>query len=109
VVRGVGADEELPRGLGNPAADAGAGEGSPIAEEVEAVAEVGGEIIRASIDGVIRGLLRPGAVVTKGLKLGDIDPRGCVEYCFTLSDKARAVAGSVLEVVCRAYNTGRES
>ncbi|PIP35302.1 MAG: molybdenum hydroxylase [Desulfobacterales bacterium CG07_land_8_20_14_0_80_52_14] len=75
----------------------------------EAVAEVGGEIIRASIDGVIRGLLRPGAVVTKGLKLGDIDPRGCVEYCFTLSDKARAVAGSVLEVVCRAYNTGRES
>ncbi len=70
----------------------------------EAIAEVNGKVIRAGVDGVIRGLLRPETPVTMNLKVGDIDPRGCVAYCFTLSDKARAVAGSVLEAICRVYN-----
>jgi xanthine dehydrogenase accessory factor len=56
------------------------------------------------IDGVLRGLIRPGARVTTGLKIGDIDPRGNVSHCYTISDKARAIAGSVLEAVLRAYN-----
>jgi xanthine dehydrogenase accessory factor len=72
----------------------------------EAVAGVNGNVLRASINGVIRGLLRPETPVTMGLKVGDIDPRGRIAYCYTLSDKARAVAGSVLEAVCRVYNRG---
>jgi xanthine dehydrogenase accessory factor len=68
------------------------------------VAEVGGSKINAEIDGVIRGLLRTETEVTKDLKLGDIDPRSDARYCSTISDKARAIAGSALEAVLRVYN-----
>ncbi len=68
------------------------------------VAEVGGEAVKAALDGVLRGLLRPGTPVKAGGKVGDIDPRGRVEFCFTVSEKARAIAGGVLEAVCRVYN-----
>ena len=61
--------------------------------------------VPARIDGVIRGLIRPGSQVSQGLKLGDIDPRGEVSYCYTISDKARAIGGSVLEAVLRTYNS----
>jgi xanthine dehydrogenase accessory factor len=37
--------------------------------------------------------------VKKGLKIGDIDPRGREEYCYTISDKARAIGGGVLEAI----------
>jgi xanthine dehydrogenase accessory factor len=37
--------------------------------------------------------------VKKGAKIGDVDPRGITEYCFTISDKARTIGGSVLEVI----------
>ena len=65
----------------------------------EIVARVDGESIEAKIGGVIRGLLRNGSEVTKGLKAGDIDPRGEKTYCFTISEKARAIGGSVLEAI----------
>lgn len=54
----------------------------------------------ATIDGLLRGLLRDGYPVTKGFKVADIDPR-LEEYenCFTISDKARCIAGGVLEAV----------
>jgi len=60
--------------------------------------------VRTKIGGVIRGLIRSDTSVTKGLKLGDIDPRGQQQYCFTISDKARAIGGSVLEAVMRVFN-----
>lgn len=60
--------------------------------------------IRAEIDGILRGLIRSGTKVPIGLKLGDIDPRGEREFCYTISDKSRAIAGSVLEAVLRIYN-----
>ena len=63
----------------------------------EAVAEVAGAPIRAAIGGVVRGLLHPGLPVREGQKVGDIDPRGLRSLCFTISDKANAVAGGVLE------------
>ena len=63
------------------------------------LAEVGGEPIRAEFDGALRGLLHDGLRVGRGLKVGDLDPRGVREYCFQISDKARAVAGGVLEAV----------
>jgi len=43
-------------------------------------------------------------VVTAGLKLGDIDPRGNIEHCRTISDKARAISGAALEGVMRYCN-----
>lgn len=55
--------------------------------------------VKAMIAGVIRGLIRNGSQVEMGLKLGDIDPRGVRDYCFTISDKARAIAGGVLEAI----------
>jgi len=70
----------------------------------EIVGSVAGVDVRARIDGVLRGLIRPNSQVTQGLKIGDIDPRGEVSYCFTISDKARAIGGSVLEAVLRVYN-----
>jgi len=65
---------------------------------------VAGIEVLGRVSGVLRGLIRPGTWVTKGLKIGDIDPRGNVTQCFTISDKARAIAGSVLEAVLRTYN-----
>jgi len=70
----------------------------------EAVGDVGASPVVCGVGGVLRGLIRPGTVVRRGLKIGDIDPRGNVSYCFTISDKARAIAGSVLEAVLRIYN-----
>ena len=58
----------------------------------------------AKISGVVRGLLREGAEVNRGMKVGDIDPRGKKEACFTISDKARAIAGGVLEAILYKFN-----
>jgi len=77
----------------------------------EIIAEIetdeGYTAVEASITGLIRGLIRDGFPVTKGFKIADIDPRR-EEYanCFTISDKARCIAGSVLELVCRQYING---
>ncbi|MEE8886668.1 MAG: selenium-dependent molybdenum cofactor biosynthesis protein YqeB [Eubacteriales bacterium] len=61
--------------------------------------------VPASLSGIIRGLLREGYPVTKGFKLADIDPRKSeLANCFTISDKARCIAGSVLEAVCAYFN-----
>ncbi len=63
------------------------------------VAYVGDTPVRAGIDGVLRGLLHDGLTVDKGLKVGDIDPRCQVDHCFSISDKARAIGGGVLEAL----------
>ena len=70
----------------------------------EVLGSVAGVDVRSRIDGVLRGLIRPSSQVTQGLKIGDIDPRGEASYCFTISDKARAISGSVLEAILRSYN-----
>lgn len=63
------------------------------------VAEVDGEPIPAPISGVIRGLLPSGTPVYQGMKSGDVDPRPVLEHCYTVSDKARAIGGGVLEAI----------
>jgi len=61
-----------------------------------------GEIsIKAGIDGILRGILPSGITVTKGMKAGDIDPRAEFQHCFTVSDKALAIGGAVLEAILR--------
>jgi len=64
----------------------------------DVVLRVDGSPVTAAIDGIVRGLIRE-VHVTSGTKLGDIDPRGDISYCHTISEKARAIAGGVLEAV----------
>jgi xanthine dehydrogenase accessory factor len=63
------------------------------------VAQVAGEPVRAHLSGVLRGILHDGLVVHRGMKVGDVDPRGVRDDCFTISDKALAVGGGVLEAI----------
>lgn len=65
----------------------------------QTVALVNDQPVTAQIDGIVRGLLQDNVPVKAGMKSGDIDPRGCYEHCFTVSDKARAVGGGVLEAI----------
>lgn len=64
--------------------------------------------VTATINGLLRGLLRDGYEVTEGFKIADIDPRE-EEYqnCFTISDKARCIAGGVLEAILHLSQKGR--
>lgn len=55
--------------------------------------------VLAPISGVVRGLIKSDIKVTQNFKIGDVDPRGKIDHCFTISDKARAVAGGVLEAI----------
>lgn len=55
--------------------------------------------VLAPIAGVLRGLIHDGVCVQAGLKIGDVDPRGVVEHCYTISDKSLAVGGGVLEAI----------
>ena len=68
----------------------------------DVVCSVAGKGVVAKIDGVVRGLIREGTQVHGGVKIGDIDPRGRVEYCSTVSEKSRAIGGSVLEAILGA-------
>jgi len=60
--------------------------------------------VKVQIDGVIRGQIRNNTMVANKLKIGDIDPRGNIEYCAMISEKARAIGGSVLEAILKKYN-----
>jgi xanthine dehydrogenase accessory factor len=102
VIVGVGVERVLraPRaGRFRPVKEIGA-----TIEQGETVAWVEDQPVKAAISGVLRGLLRAGIVVEKGLKAGDVDPRGRRENCFTISDKARAIGGGVLEAILAHFN-----
>lgn len=64
---------------------------------------IGETPVYASIDGMLRGLIREITVVADE-KIGDIDPRGIVEYCYTITEKARAIGGGVLEAMMHFLN-----
>jgi xanthine dehydrogenase accessory factor len=66
-------------------------------------------LIRAEIAGIVRGLLPSGISVNMGMKAGDIDPRCEREHCFTVSDKALAIAGGVLEGILFFYGRRNET
>jgi len=78
-------------------------------EAGETVGFVAGAPMRATISGVLRGLLADGVSVKQGMKSGDVDPRGEKSYCDLVSDKALAVAGGVLEAILHfeAMNHGK--
>ena len=71
-----------------------------VVEKGDVIAVVGDNEIYASISGVLRGIIRDGYKVKKGLKIADIDPRiSEKDNCFTISDKARNIGGTVLESI----------
>lgn len=75
-----------------------------IGDHVEAgdlIGTVSGFPVTAQIKGVLRGLIHPSVHLTKGLKIGDIDPRDIHDHCFTITDKALAIGGAVLEAVLK--------
>ncbi|MFA5523828.1 MAG: selenium-dependent molybdenum cofactor biosynthesis protein YqeB [Tissierellales bacterium] len=63
------------------------------------IAYVGNVPVRAPIDGVLRGLIMEGLEIEEGLKMADVDPRGVREYCNSISEKAKAIGGGVLEAI----------
>lgn len=67
----------------------------------DVVATVEGEPMCCTISGILRGLLADGTPVCKGMKAGDVDPRGEASYCRLVSDKALAIGGGVLEALLR--------
>lgn len=68
-------------------------------ETGEIVALTGGVPVYAQMTGIVRGMLQAGVQVKKDLKIGDIDARAELSHCYTISDKARAIGGGVLEAV----------
>ena len=76
--------------------------------KIIAVIETGKTRVKvpASLSGVLRGILPENFEVIEGMKMADIDPRADeVENCSKISDKARCIAGSVLQLVV-AYEKG---
>lgn len=63
------------------------------------IAHIGDSEVLAPFDGVLRGLVHDGLLVKAGMKIGDVDPRAKREHCFTISDKALAIGGGVLEAI----------
>lgn len=81
-----------------------------VGETIAEIRTASGEAVPVctEIAGIVRGMIRDGYLVTKGFKIADVDPRiGELKNCYTISDKARCIAGSVLELVCRERRTGR--
>lgn len=75
-------------------------------DQIAEIRETSGTAVAVctKISGIVRGMIRDGYPVTKGFKIADVDPRiDELKNCYTISDKARCIAGSVLELVCRAY------
>ena len=68
-------------------------------EEGDLIARIDETEIRAQLSGIVRGIIYPGITVWEKLKIMDIDPRGNRNHCFTVSDKATALGGGVLEAI----------
>lgn len=78
-----------------------------IVKKGEKIAKINNEYVLATIDGVLRGIIRDKTKVFKGMKIADIDPRKEeVNNCYKISDKARNIAGGVLEAILILNNRG---
>ncbi len=70
-----------------------------VVEKGEIIGLVGETPVPAPLSGVLRGLIHDGVPVRASLKIGDVDPRCVVDHCYTISDKALAIGGGVLEAI----------
>ena len=78
-------------------------EGQLVAELADKYTRAGAQV-HTPLAGVVRGLLRDGTEVSRGLKIGDVDPRDDSSYCRSVSDKALAIGGGVLEAILTKCN-----
>ena len=76
-----------------------------IVEAGQQLGAIGDSPVRATIGGIVRGMIAPGRV-TVGLKIGDVDPRPDREAIAHVSDKALAIGGGVLEAILAWMNDG---
>lgn len=65
----------------------------------QTIAGIEGHFVAAAFNGILRGLVYPGLLAKKGMRIGDIDPRNDAALCDQTSDKSRAVGGGVLEAI----------
>ena len=72
-------------------------------EKDQIIAYNGGKPVRAKMSGIVRGMLQTGLMVKEGMKCGDIDARCELRHCYTISDKARAIGGGVLEAIMEHF------
>lgn len=86
-------------GIFRPVLDIGA-----LVEAGDVAGYVGDAPMVCTIGGVLRGILPPDTPVRKGMKSGDVDPRAKVSHCYTVSDKALAIGGGVLEAILQKTN-----
>ncbi|MBP1745156.1 MAG: hypothetical protein H6Q58_2134 [Firmicutes bacterium] len=95
------------RVIKSPAAgiiEAAAGIGDTVSKG-DVIARIGTCEVRATIDGILRGVIRDNSSVFKGMKIADIDPRLDEKpNCFFISEKARNIAGGVLEAILYLQN-----
>ena len=71
-----------------------------LVEKGQTIAMIGNTPVAASLTGVLRGIIHDGYEVFQGMKIADIDPRKEEKQnCYTISDKARCIAGGVLEII----------
>ncbi len=71
-----------------------------IVKKDDIIAYINETPVYATLNGVLRGLLKEGLHVPSGFKIADIDPRlSEKDNCITISDKARTIAGGVLQAI----------
>lgn len=63
------------------------------------IATVAGQQVLAPFSGLLRGLIHPGLMVFRRMKIGDMDRSQDASLCTLISDKALAIGGSILEVI----------
>ncbi|MDL2295006.1 EF2563 family selenium-dependent molybdenum hydroxylase system protein, partial [Ruminococcaceae bacterium OttesenSCG-928-D13] len=74
----------------------------------EAILTIEQHLVKAPFTGLLRGLIRPGLSVPKGMKIADVDPRIETDY-YTISDKARCLGGAALEAYFYLLNSKNSS
>ena len=72
------------------------------------IAEIRGMQIKAPFKGILRGIIHEGLKVTKGMKIGDLDPRCDPLLCRLVSDKALSIGGSTLEAILSKENLRKQ-
>jgi xanthine dehydrogenase accessory factor len=76
--------------------------GAQIAQRVsagEVVATIGGDPLRAPLDGILRGLTHDGVPVAAGTKVVEVDPRGDVSKVTGLGERPRRIGEGVLRAI----------
>jgi len=58
----------------------------------------------APLDGIVRGMISEHTPVVKGMKIGDVDPRGEAVQFQQISEKARGIAAGVFEAIILHHN-----